>query len=178
MCHLGYQLRFPNCSGPLPFETLETLRHGLSPRTTTVLCFGTVSKLFRANSLLPTSYRDRLAAAIGHVPSRVRIYPATPRIADAAIDGCVCRTALIVVPDCFVADTGDTFCFLVDCRPILQGFLCFKAASGTIRAASVLDELNREAPLGLCASIDGIVSGEVMLCRTVRTGLCCPISSS
>ena len=120
-------------------------------------------RLFRAENMLPMNHRACLASAIGCLASEVGIYPASPRLADIAIEGHHCRTALVVVPDEFVATTGDTFCFIVDSRVILQGFMCFKADVSPISASRVLRELNAEAPLGLRVAIDDVTDDDALL---------------
>ena len=120
-------------------------------------------KLFRADNLLPWQYRERLAGTIGCTASQVSIFPAAPRASDIAIDGYQCHTALVVVPTSFVSETADSYCFLVDARPILQGWMCFKARASPIRAALVLSELNADAPLGLRTTLDDVASPDTLI---------------
>ena len=121
------------------------------------------SRLLHLDNLLPMQYRDRLAEAIGCAASEVTICPASPRASDIAIDGYCCHTAIVVVPTSFLVDSGDSFCLLIDCRSILQGWVCFKVASSRLPASAVLREFNEEAPLGMCATVDHVLSGEAFL---------------
>ena len=120
-------------------------------------------KLFRADNLLPWQYRERFAGAIGCTASQVSIFPATPRAIDVAIEGCPCRTALAVVPTSFVTEEVNSYCFLVDARPILQGWMCFRTRTSPIGAALVLRELNAEAPLGLRATLDDVATLDALI---------------
>ena len=125
-------------------------------------------QLFAPDDMIPTRYRDCLAAAIGCHALQVAIYPASPRVADVAIQGHHCRTAIVVVPDAFLAESGDSFCFIVDARSMLQGFICFKARAHTVPVAQVLSQLNEDAPLGLQAALDDIPPEDAQL--TVQPG--------
>ena len=109
-----------------------------------VLRFG--FRIFFADVARPLQYRDRLAASVGIPTSELALFPAGPKVEDAEIDGYLCRTVIVAVPRGFVGEEG--FCFIVDGRPILQGWLCFRATQHRIVAGEVLRVLNQEAPLG------------------------------
>ena len=169
-------MRFlPDGQHPLPAlaisETLQsaTMREAeainleVTPVDHYCLVFRYSYKLFRADNLLPWQYRERLAGAIGCTAPQVSIYPASPRALDIAIEGHQCHTAFIVVPTSFVSDEEDSYCFLVDARPILQGLMCFRTSTSPISAALVLNELNSEAPLGLRATLDDVASVDTLV---------------
>ncbi|CAE7883540.1 hypothetical protein AK812_SmicGene281 [Symbiodinium microadriaticum] len=120
-------------------------------------------KLFQADPSRPMDYRDRLALAIGCQQEPIRIFPASPRVDDVAVDGQLCRTVLVVVPATVLCPDTDAFCVIVDCRAILQGWMCLKVDSPTVLTDTLLDELNDDAPLGWKAEVDGVSVGYVRL---------------
>ena len=120
-------------------------------------------QLFSPDDMTPMRYRDSFASAIGCQASQVAIYPALPRVADVAIQGHHCRTAIVVVPDAFVADSGNRFCFIVDARSMLQGFVCFKAQAHVVPVAQILGQLDEDAPLGLRAALESVPAEDVQL---------------
>ena len=119
--------------------------------------------LFQADPSQPMQYRDRLALAIGCQQEPIRIFPATPRVDDVAVEGQPCRTVLVVVPEAFIGPDTDAFCVIVDCRALLQGWMCLKVDSSPVLADTLLDELNDDAPLGWKAEVDGVSVGYVRL---------------
>ena len=118
-------------------------------------------RLFFADVGRPLQYRDRLAASLGIRTSDLAMFPAMPRVADAEIDGHVCRNVLVAVPRSFLEEGA--FCFVVDCRPLQQGWICFQALGNRIRAGVVLDVLNQDAPLGWQVALDGTRHGHEVL---------------
>ncbi|CAE7897447.1 unnamed protein product, partial [Symbiodinium necroappetens] len=120
-------------------------------------------RLYFADPRRPMQYRDRLAEAVGCRTQELAIFPAEPRVRNAAVDGHHCRTVLVTVPRTFLEEVDASFCFLVDGRQLLQGWYCFRAPDTRVLAADVLDALNEEAPQGWCAEVSGISVGYLLL---------------
>ncbi|CAE7500106.1 hypothetical protein AK812_SmicGene41735 [Symbiodinium microadriaticum] len=120
-------------------------------------------RLFFADQAQPQRFRERVAESTGCDLHNLSITPADPRVLDAAVDGHVCRTVLAAIPNDFIREAGALFCIVVDCRQLLQGWMCFRVPSHNIIAEDILGTLNEEAPLGWRTSIDGILTGYTRL---------------
>ena len=121
------------------------------------------SRIFFADVGRPMQYRDRLAASVGLPAHQVVICPASPRVVDAAVDGYPCRTVLAVANKTLFGASHAEFLFVVDCRQLMQGWLCFTAATDRVLAETVLEPLNEEAPLGWRVAVNGISAGYALL---------------
>ncbi|CAE7523919.1 unnamed protein product [Symbiodinium sp. CCMP2456] len=110
-------------------------------------------RLYLADVAQPLQYRRHLAAYVGMPEMALAIFPAAPRVGNIAVDGYLCCTVLAVASRALLPE-GE-FCFLVDCRPLLQGWMYFYSSAQQIPFAQVLQVLNQEAPLGWCVELDG-----------------------
>ena len=113
-------------------------------------------RLFWADREEPWKYRDCIAESVGIPTADLRVFPAAPRVGDACVDGLACNTVMIGVPQQFLEEARATFCFVLDCRRILQGWICMRASSERFPVRLILDEISEGIPTGWIASIVGI----------------------
>ena len=113
-------------------------------------------RLFWADRSTPWTYRRRIAESVGVTVSDLSLFPAQPRVDDASIDGLPCNTVLIGVPRQFLAETSASFCFVLDCRQLLQGWICVRAHGEQFPVSAILEEVREGVPIGWCASVVGV----------------------
>ncbi|OLQ05525.1 hypothetical protein AK812_SmicGene11286 [Symbiodinium microadriaticum] len=113
-------------------------------------------RLFWADRSAPWTYRRNLAESVGVNVGDLSLFPAQPRVDDASIDGLPCNTVLIGVPRQFLAETSASFCFVLDCRQLLQGWICVRARGEQFPVRAILDEVREGVPIGWCASVVGV----------------------
>ena len=130
----------------------EVLEH--EGRYCLVLRYG--FRLFWADREEPWMYRRRIAESVGVPIADLRLFPAAPRVGDVSVDGLACNTVLIGVPGQYLEETDAAFCFVLDCRRILLGWICMRAQSERFPIRLILDELREEIPHGWIASILGV----------------------
>ncbi|CAE7876439.1 HERC2 [Symbiodinium microadriaticum] len=127
----------------------------IGPNADGVYClvFGHRHRRFLSDPGDPLHYRQRLAAAIGADSQRLCIAPAVPRVPDIAIDGAPCRTALAVaLPEAGVASPQ---LVLVDCRPLFEGWVCWRAYNGRLLTQELLQDLRFSTPVGYDVEVSG-----------------------
>ena len=96
------------------------------------------------NSMSPANYRQHIARDVGISESHLRLFPAKPRIYDAALNGLPCTTVM-AFEDADYAASRTLCAILLDARPILQGWHMLFASLDDI-AATCLDDLFRGTP--------------------------------
>ena len=99
--------------------------------------------------------RIRLARCLMIRSQCLRVYPASPRITDAAFDGQPCRTVAAVC-ESTSAPESLSFGVLIDARAILCGWQTIQAVAGRISCIRVIVDLQRDAPLGWRVYLEGI----------------------
>ena len=103
--------------------------------------------LFFSDFAQPTLYRAQIAACVGIRQQQLRIYPSSPRICDAVLDGWPCRT-IIAVCELSQALIAPSYGILVDARAALQGWRTVMAVAGRISCIQLRTDLQRESPPG------------------------------
>ena len=109
------------------------------------------SELFRVDQSRPWQYRQRLADVVGSQAQDLRIFSAAPAVTDASIGGYPCRTVLIGV----LGFRDEAFCFLLDCRPLLQGWRCLRSSGSLFPTRLIVEEVADGIPLGWCVVVYG-----------------------
>ena len=117
--------------------------------------YGAQSRLYRADLAQPLQYRARLAEFVGVRQQDLSLVPATPRVADASVDGQDCSTVLAVTTRTQLDQQPETVVALVDCRPILQGWRSVLCPRQLLDGHSLLRSLDEEAPLGWHTTLEG-----------------------
>ena len=147
------------------FWTADEMRDPLHSDRFYCLVSRTGFRLHQSDEGHPMRYREHLAITAGIPLRRLALFPAAPRVSDAAIDGWPCITVLAVADreTAHGLDQDNFFSFLVDGRPLGQGWLCFQAFASPILAAEVLDTLNAAAPLGKKVEVEGAHLGPELL---------------
>ena len=124
----------------------------------------------------PSEYKRQIAACVGLPSDRVTLFPAAPRVMDVEVDGLACRTALAIA-DRRDLCTASCLSVLVDMRDLGAGWRTWLASRGHIFCPELLRDLQRFAPVGWVAVVDGVTpnhrhlavrSGQVLVARTVR----------
>ena len=116
-------------------------------------------QLFRADLSRPLQHRQRLAEAIGAGGASVTVIPARPRVADIALAGVPCRTAVAVLASRPSAATGPLQVVIVDCRPIQEDWFVWQAPAGLLLLPDLRRFLRQTAPLGHDVHIAGAPDG-------------------
>ena len=122
---------------------------------------------YHTRFLQPTAFRQHIAACVGINLQHLRIFPSSPRIADATVDGFPCRT-VIAVCDLPAASDDLSFGVLVDARAALLGWRTFSAVAGRVSCIRIRVELQRDAPAGWRIYIKDVAADTDFL--TVRAG--------
>ena len=94
--------------------------------------------LHTADYNAPMAYRAQIAAAVGTRMQNIRLYPAVPRVSNAAIEGCPCST-VIAVCEIDIDTLADMHGALLDARVLLQGWWNLDVYQGTVSQARVLE---------------------------------------
>ena len=113
-------------------------------------------RLFWADRRTPWTYRRRIADSVGVTIGDLSLFPAQPRIEDVSLDGLPCNTVIIGVPRQFLEETAASFCFVLDCRQLLQGWICVRAQRKQFPVSLILDEVREGVPIGWCPSVIGV----------------------
>ena len=106
----------------------------------------------------PTVFREQIAACVGIGRQHLRLYPSSPRIPDASLEGRPCRTVIAVCGDREIFDTS-SFCILVDARALLLGWHAIATIAGRVSCLRVLLILPAEAPPGWRVCLEDIPEG-------------------
>ena len=106
---------------------------------------GTV--LHTANYGAPTAYRAQIAAALGIKEQGLQLYPAQPRVADACLDGVICRT-VTAARDTRSSSLASSFGVILDLRFLLLGWRILHVTHGQVDHVALLAVLGVDAPLG------------------------------
>ncbi|CAE7322558.1 hypothetical protein AK812_SmicGene13673 [Symbiodinium microadriaticum] len=106
---------------------------------------GTV--LHTANYGAPTAYRAQIAAALGIKEQGLQLYPTQPRVADACLDGVICRT-VIAARDTGSSSLASSFGVILDLRFLLLGWRILQVTHGQVDHVALLAALEVDAPLG------------------------------
>ena len=140
------------------------------------LVFDIENILFLQDPRAPSEYKRQIAACVGLPSDRVTLFPAAPRVMDVEVDGLACRTALAIA-DRRDLCTASCLSVLVDMRDLGAGWRTWLASRGHIFCPELLRDLQRFAPVGWVAVVDGVTpnhrhlavrSGQVLVARTVR----------
>ena len=140
------------------------------------LVFDIENILFLQDPRAPSEYKRQIAACVGLPSDRVTLFPAAPRVMDVEVDGLACRTALAIADQRDLC-TASCLSVLVDMRDLGAGWRTWLAYRGHIFCPELLRELQRFAPVGWVAVVDGVTpnhrhlavrSGQVLVARTVR----------
>eukprot|EP00439_Symbiodinium_sp_Y106_P037828 s4203_g4.t1 len=140
------------------------------------LVFDIENILFLQDPRAPSEYKRQIAACVGLPSDRVTLFPAAPRVMDVEVEGLACRTALAIA-DRRDLCTASCLSVLVDMRDLGAGWRTWLAYRGHIFCPELLRELQRFAPVGWVAVVDGVTphhrhlavrSGQVLVARTVR----------
>ena len=102
----------------------------------------------------PTRYRDVISDATGADPRRMRLFAASPRPTDAALNGIYCRAVIAVSNPPLATQSSFWHSVLVDCRTLQDGWLVLTLPGGILDANELVTVLNDSAPLGWSAHID------------------------
>ena len=97
--------------------------------------------LFVPDPSQPWAYRQELADSCGVSIERIAVCPASPAVTDCTTFGHVCRTVLAVG-----TQLSASFFVLIDCRPIMQGWLLCRS-TGLLDIAEVIEQLGTFAPM-------------------------------
>ncbi|CAE7403217.1 unnamed protein product [Symbiodinium sp. CCMP2592] len=110
-------------------------------------------KLLQTNTTAPTRYRREIAPVVELPSAGLAIFPAQPRVRDAAIARVTCRTVLAVSsqPD-GAADTWHLA--LLDCRVLLTGWQSLEVHRGLFSAWDLLESLRHAVPAGWLPHLD------------------------
>ena len=112
--------------------------------------------LFFSHFEEPTTYRAQIAACVGIRQQQLRIFPSSPRVCNATLNGHPCRT-IIAVYELFQHTAGPPFCVLVDARALLQGWRTIAADAGHISCDRLRADLQTDLPAGWRVSLCGIL---------------------
>ena len=122
-------------------------------------CYGLVCEsetiLFFSDFAQPMTYRTQIANCVGIAQSRLRLYPSSPRVRDAALQGHPCR-AVIAICEELAAPAVPSFGILVDARALLQGWHAFEAVDGRVSCIRLKVALQRDTPSGWRVGIRGV----------------------
>ena len=125
----------------------------------------------------PMQYRSDIAACTGIALHRLRIFPASPAILDAALEGFPCR-AVVAICESTPAPAPPSFGVLVDARSLFAGWRSIIAVAGRVSCLSILIRMQEEAPAGTSLSIEDVAEGvdfvevhpgQVLVLRATRT---------
>ena len=104
-------------------------------------------RIFQHDVNTPETFSDRLAESIGIATPDLVACATIPGLSDVAVDGYGCRAVVIGVPRSHLDDVGASFCFVLDCRSLLQGWYCVRAHSARISRHILLEEVGLAVPL-------------------------------
>ena len=106
----------------------------------------------------PTAFRELIAACVGIRLHHLRLYPSSPRILDASLEGRPCRTVIAVCDDREFFDTS-SFCILIDVRALLLGWQAIATVAGRVSCLRILLTLQAEAPPGWRVFLEDMPEG-------------------
>ncbi|CAE7843562.1 unnamed protein product, partial [Symbiodinium necroappetens] len=111
------------------------------PRTTCYCCVSVRGHfLYATDPSQPWAMRSEIANAAGLSPRDMQITPSDPQIVDCEVYGIACRTVLAALPQ-----AGHRFGVLVDCRPLLQGWLVL-CSSGVVTFPELEQDIGTFVP--------------------------------
>ena len=113
-----------------------------------LLVWGNETVVYNTRFSDPFQFRAHIANSLGVQHSAIRLYPASPRVTNAAPDGQPCSTVVAVCEQQH-ADVAPTFGVLVDARAIAVGWTAVKAVAGRISCIACCIHLSQLAPEGL-----------------------------
>ncbi|OLQ01431.1 hypothetical protein AK812_SmicGene15825 [Symbiodinium microadriaticum] len=122
-------------------------------------CYGLVcdseTVLFFSDFAHPMTYRTQIANCVGIAQHRLRLYPSSPRVPDATLQGQPCRTVLAIC-EAPAVPVPFSFGILLDARALLQGWYTFEAVEGRVSCIRIRVALQRDVPSGWRAGIRGV----------------------
>ena len=110
----------------------------------------------------PLQYRQQISRAVGAGGQRLQVVPADPRVTDVEVDGTPCRTVFAVaVHRLDVPELPQLV--LVDCRALLEGWICWPVYDRSLRLDALLRDLRFSVPQGFDVALDGVPTDAVRL---------------
>ena len=113
-------------------------------------------RLFQHGVNTPETFSSRLAESIGVEAPDLVVHATIPGLSDVAVDGYGCKAVIIGVPRSHLDDVGASFCFVLDCRSLLQGWYCIRAHSARISRHLLLEEVGLAVPPFWTADFRGV----------------------
>ncbi|CAE7258117.1 unnamed protein product [Symbiodinium sp. CCMP2592] len=111
--------------------------------------------VFLYDTRAPQAYRRQVADTLRKDPATFRLFPASPRITDAAWDGLQCRT-VIAICDKGPYDQDSHTGALVDARALLQGWRSVIIKQGKVSCKTIKAMLEPACPAGWYLRLIGI----------------------
>ncbi|OLQ09884.1 hypothetical protein AK812_SmicGene6444 [Symbiodinium microadriaticum] len=140
------------------------------------LVHGNRHRRFQLNLGEPFRHRQQLASAIGASGQPVLVVPAEPKVTDIELDGVPCATAVAVIARDADGDRRPQ-CLLVDCRPLLEGWMCWTVSNFEFAPAPLLADFRITVPLGYDAGLENftdedlpvpVTPGQVIIAKYVQ----------
>ncbi|CAE7296601.1 unnamed protein product [Symbiodinium sp. CCMP2592] len=113
----------------------------------------------------PFRYRATVAAAAGIPEVQVRVFPANPRVPNAASAGMICRTCIVAVSELDMHARGSEHAVILDSRIFLAGWRTVWPQADSIDSRDLIDDLRSLCPPGWLPALD-IALGEQGIAHT------------
>ena len=113
------------------------------------------SVLFFTDFARPTEYRAQISSCLGIPENKLRLFPATPRVVDASVDGVDCRT-VIAAFEFLPGRAPDAFGILVDARAVHRGWRAVQVYAASISCFGIVRSLQGAGLEHVQLGIEGV----------------------